>query len=134
MFAIVVIAAIGAAIAWVAVGKVLDPLRLLTKTARSITESDLSQRIVVTGSDEIAELAKTFNQMLDRLDAAFSSQRDFINDASHELRTPITIIRGYLELLGDDPKERRETSEIVNDELERMSRFIDDLLLLAKAE
>ncbi len=123
-------------LAWVVAGRVLSPLRLLTETARSITESDFSRRIPVQGSDEIAELTVTFNDMVQRLEAAFSSQRDFINDASHELRTPITIIRGHLELLGvnDDPEERRETLELVTDELDRMNRFVDDLLLLAKAE
>jgi len=99
-----------------------------------ISESDLTRRIPVQGIDEISELTITFNEMLDRLQAAFASQRDFINDAGHELRTPITIIRGHLELLGDDPQERRETVELVTDELDRMSRFVDDLLLLAKAE
>ena len=126
---------IGAAIlAWLAAGKTLTPLYLLTETARSIRESDLTRRIPVKGSDEIAELATTFNEMLDRLQVAFSSQRNFINDASHELRTPITIIRGHLELMGDDPQEREETVALVTDELDRMSRFVDDLLLLAKAE
>src|SRR5687768_18086733 len=72
--------------------------------------------------------------MLDRLEAAFASQRALVSDASHELRTPITIVRGHLELLGDDPGERRETIATVTDELDRMSRFVDDLLLLAKAE
>ena len=57
-----------------------------------------------------------------------------MSDASHELRTPITIVRGHLELLGDDPQERRETIALVTDELDRMSRFVNDLLLLAKAE
>lgn len=121
-------------LAWIAAGRVLAPLRLLTETARSISESDLNQRILVKGSDEIAELTVTFNEMLDRLQAAFASQRHFINDAGHELRTPITIIRGHLELLGDEPEERRETVELVTDELDRMNRFVDDLLLLAKAE
>jgi len=121
-------------LAWMAAGEVLAPLRLLTETARSISDSDLTRRIPVQGADEIAELTQTFNEMLDRLQAAFASQRDFINDAGHELRTPITIIRGHLELLGDDPQERRETIEIVTDELNRMNRFVDDLLLLAKAE
>jgi signal transduction histidine kinase len=72
--------------------------------------------------------------MLDRLEAAFASQRAFVSDASHELRTPITIVRGHLELLGDDPDERRETVALVTDELDRMSRFVDDLLLLAKSD
>jgi signal transduction histidine kinase len=126
--------AIASVLAWVVAGQVLAPLRLLTETAQSISESDLTRRIPVQGADEIAELTITFNEMLDRLQTAFASQRDFINDASHELRTPITIIRGHLELLGDDPQERRETVELVTDELDRMSRFVDDLLLLAKAE
>jgi signal transduction histidine kinase len=88
-------------LAWLAAGRVLLPLHVLTETARSITESDLTHKIPVKGSDEIAELTITFNEMLARLQAAFTSQRDFINDAGHELRTPITIIQGHLELLGD---------------------------------
>ena len=107
---------------------------MLADTARSISETDLTRRIPVSGRDEIAELARTFNAMLDRLEAAFATQRAFVSDASHELRTPITIVRGHLELLGDDPQERRETIALVTDELDRMSRFVDDLLLLAKAE
>jgi signal transduction histidine kinase len=125
---------IASALAWVVAGRILAPLRLLTETARSISETDLSRRIPVTGQDEIAELARTFNAMLDRLQGAFGTQRSFVSDASHELRTPITIVRGHLELLGDDPQERRETVALVTDELDRMSRFVDDLLLLAKAE
>ena len=118
---------------WLA-GRVLSPLRDLTDTARAITESDLTRRIDVRGNDEIAELARTFNDMLDRLEAAFASQRAFVSDASHELRTPITIVRGHLELLGDDPDDRRETVALVTDELDRMGRFVEDLLTLAKAE
>jgi signal transduction histidine kinase len=121
-------------LAWVVAGRVLKPLHLLTDTTRSIGETDLTRRIPVKGAGEIAELTLTFNAMLERLETAFSSQRDFIKDASHELRTPITIIRGHLELLGDDPQERQETIELVIDELDRMSRFVKDLLLLAKSE
>jgi signal transduction histidine kinase len=121
-------------IAFVVAGRVLAPLRELTDTARSISETDFTRRIEVEGHDELAELGRTFNAMLDRLQAAFDAQKDFVSDAGHELRTPITIIRGHLELLGDDPDERRETVELVCDELDRMSRFVDDLLLLAQAE
>jgi signal transduction histidine kinase len=121
-------------IAWIAAGKILAPLRLLTQTARSITETDLTQRLPVRGRDEIAEMTLTFNQMLDRLQAAFTSQQNFIRDASHELRTPITIIRGHLDLMGEDSVERRETVALVKDELKRMSRLVSDLLLLMKAE
>ena len=72
--------------------------------------------------------------MLDRLEDAFDAQRNFVDDAGHELRTPITVIRGNLELMGDDPTERRETVALVTAELDRMSRIVDDLLVLAKAE
>jgi two-component system OmpR family sensor kinase len=68
------------------------------------------------------------------LEEAFSVQRRFVDDAGHELRTPITVIRGNLEVMGDDPGERAETVRLVTDELDRMSRIVDDLLLLANAE
>ncbi|MBD2099774.1 cell wall metabolism sensor histidine kinase WalK [Leptolyngbya sp. FACHB-261] len=120
-------------LAWFTAGRVLYPLRLLTKTAHSITESDMTQRIPVQGKDEIAELATTVNEMLDRLQAAFDSQKEFLKDASHELRTPITVIQGHLEMLKYQP-QKEETIALVMDELERMSRLVNDLLLLAKAE
>ncbi|WP_354701067.1 ATP-binding protein [Paraconexibacter sp. AEG42_29] len=131
-----VVLLIATGIAFVVAGRVLAPLRRLRATATSITENDLTQRLEVRGSDELAELARTFNAMLDRLEGAFDSQRAFVSDAGHELRTPITIIRGHLELLGDgeDPDERRETLALVQDELQRMSRLVEDLLTLAKAE
>jgi signal transduction histidine kinase len=119
---------------WIASGYILAPLRSLSTTARSIGESDLTRRIPVRGQGEIAELTKTFNDMMDRLQFAFTSQRNFINDAGHELRTPITIIRGHLELMGDTPEEQQESIAVVMDELDRMSRFVDDLILLAKSE
>jgi len=121
-------------LAWAAAGRILQPLRDLTEAARAITDTDFSQRIEVEGDDEIAELAVTFNAMLDRLDDAFASQRRFIDDAGHELRTPITVIRGNLEVMGDEPEDREETVKVVTDELDRMSRIVDDLLDLAKAE
>ena len=122
-------------LAWIASGKVLAPLRSFSTTARSISESDLSQRIPVYGKDELADLANTFNEMMDRLEAAFTTQRHFINDAGHELRRPITIIQGYLELIdSDDPEEVDKALELVFDELDRMNRLVEDLILLAKAE
>lgn len=122
-------------LSWVAAGKVLAPLRTLAFTARSISETDLNRRIAVRGKGELADLSLSFNQMMDRLQAAFDSQKAFINDAGHELRTPITIIRGNLELLDDDdPQERQETIALVLDELDRMSRMVEELLLLTKSE
>ena len=122
-------------LSWIASGKILAPIRSFSETARSISESDLSKRIPVLGKDELAEVATTFNEMMDRLQTTFNTQRNFINDAGHELRTPITIIRGHLELMGDDdPEEIHETVDLVIDELDRMSRFVEDLILLAKTE
>jgi signal transduction histidine kinase len=121
-------------LAWFASGQVLAPLRSLINTAKSVSESDLSQRLAVRGQGEMAELATTFNEMMDRLESAFVSQRNFINDAGHELRTPVTIIRGHLELMGDDPQEKEETVALVMDELDRIARMVDDLIMLAKSE
>jgi signal transduction histidine kinase len=119
---------------WWAAGRVLAPLRVLSTTAHEISETDLSKRLPAEGNGEIAELSQTFNEMMDRLESAFESQRNFVNDAGHELRTPITIIQGHLELMGDDPQEREETIALVLDELDRMSRLVNDLVLLAKSE
>ena len=130
----IVVMIITVILAWVMAGRVLKPLRLLTATARSISETDLTQRILVKGSDEISELGVTFNAMLDRLQSAFVNQRHFLNEVGHELRIPITIIQGHLELMGDDPQEQQETIELVTDELDRMNSLVTDLLLLAKAE
>ena len=130
MLAILLLAVV---LAWLLSARILKPLRSLAMTARSISESDLSQRIAVSGRGELAEVAATFNDMMDRLQVAFTSQKTFIRDASHELRTPITIIQGHLELMGSDPEEQRETLELVHDELDRMNRFVGDMLILAKA-
>lgn len=125
---------LASATAWLAAGKVLRPIRHVTDTARSISETNWHERIEVEGDEEIAELARTFNSMLDRLEQAFAVQRRFIDDAGHELRTPITIIRGHLELWNSDPEEAAEARAVIDDELARMARLVDELLLLAKAE
>jgi signal transduction histidine kinase len=122
------------AVAWFVAGRLLRPVRQLSEAAESISDSDLSRRIPVEGNDEIARLAGRFNEMLDRLSAAFAAQRAFVDDAGHELRTPITIVRGHLELMGDDPADRQATVALVTEELDRMARIVDDLLLLANAE
>nr|WP_104635868.1 HAMP domain-containing sensor histidine kinase [Streptomyces sp. MH60] len=124
-------------IAWVVAGRILKPVRLVRTTAAQLTEQDLTRRIPVHGRDDVAALAETFNAMLDRLERAFATQRRFVDDAGHELRTPITIVRGHLELMGgaeENAAEREETVRLVTDELDRMSRIVEDLLLLAKAE
>ncbi len=136
LFAFVSIGALAlAALAgWLVAGRVLMPIRQVRSTAERISETDLTRRIDVRGRDDVADLAATFNHMLDRLEAAFASQRRFVDDAGHELRTPITVIRGHLELMGDDEAERAHTMELVTNELARMQRIVEELLLLARAE
>ena len=87
-------------------GRLLAPLRTLESTAREITTTDLSRRIPERGNDDITALTRTINSMLERLDSGFAAQRQFLDDAGHELKTPLTVLRGHLELLdGEDPAE-----------------------------
>ena len=125
---------IASACAWLIAGRVLEPVRLLTGTARSISQSNLTERIEVRGTGEAADMARSFNAMLDRLEAVFESQRDFVLDVNHELRDPITIVRAHLQLMDDDPEERRRTVQLALDELDRMGTIVGDLKLLAEAE
>jgi len=94
------------------VGRVLRPLRELAMAARVISETDLGQRVPVAGRDEASQIAAIFNDMLARLQQAFAGQRQFLDDTSHELRAPLTIIRGHLELLELDetPEARAATT------------------------
>jgi signal transduction histidine kinase len=120
--------------AWLDTKRILQPLQLLTNTARKITDADLTERLPLAGQGEITDLTMNFNEMLDRLQTSFNTQKDFLNHAGHELRTPLTIIRVNLELLSDEPEERTKTIELVTDELDRMSRYVNEMILLAKAE
>ncbi|TDB96743.1 HAMP domain-containing histidine kinase [Actinomadura sp. 7K534] len=126
--------AVAGLVGWVIAGRVLAPIRLVRQTADQIGESDLTRRLAVRGNDDVAALASTFNRMLDRLESAFAAQRRFLDDAGHELRTPITVIRGNLELMDDDPAEREETRALLMEELDRMNRMVNDLIMLAKAD
>lgn len=120
---------------WLVAGRVLAPIRLVRQTAERISETDLTQRLPVRGNDDVAELAETFNHMLDRLSGAFTAQRQFLDEVAHELRTPITVLRGHLELMDEDPDSQRgQTRALLFDELDRMRRIVEDLLLLARAE
>lgn len=124
---------ISALLAWAVAGRVLAPLDQLATAAAGIGEESLSRRVPVIGTGELAELSATFNGMLDRVEGAFSSQRAFLDDAGHELRTPLTIVRGHLEMAATDTPLPRATRKLVLDELDRMDRIVDDLLVLAKA-
>ncbi|WP_371581900.1 sensor histidine kinase [Streptomyces sp. NBC_01314] len=120
---------------WFVTGRLLAPIRIMQRTALRITDTDLTQRIRVSGHDDLSELGRTFNVMLGRLEKAFTDQRQFLDDVGHELRTPITVVRGHLELLDSfEPTEVDEVRALAIDELNRMARMVDDLLLLARAE
>jgi two-component system OmpR family sensor kinase len=129
---IVAAAAIGLALA----GRVLRPLRELAETARTITATDLTRRIDVQGDDEASNIARAFNAMLERLESAFATQRAFLDDVSHELRVPLTVVRGNIEVLDlvDDEAERAEMVAVATAEIERMSGIVEDLLLIARSE
>ena len=119
--------------------KLLRPLRNITATARAIEVSDLDKRIEVPCShDELHELARTFNHMLNRLQAGFEDQRRFVGDASHELRTPITVISGYANMLDrwgkEDPAVLAEAVEAIKSEATNMYNLVEKLLFLARAD
>lgn len=120
-------------VGWFVSGRILRPLRTLQHTAAGIGENDLTTRIPVTGSDDVSELTRTVNAMLDRLQRSFDSQRRLLDDVSHELRTPITIVRGHLELLDTrNADEIGSTRDLAIDELDRMNVLVDDIALLVK--
>lgn len=120
--------------AWQA-GRLLRPLRTLQAAAHEITETDLSLRIQERGNDDITALTRTFNEMLARLETAFEEQRRFLDAAGHELKTPLTVLRGHLELLDSgNPTEVADTRWLLLDETDRMGRLVNDLIMLAKAD
>jgi two-component system OmpR family sensor kinase len=123
------------AVAWVTVGRLLRPITLLDETAKDISESDLSRRIPIVGHDDLARLSHTVNAMLDRLENAFATQRQLLDDAGHELRTPLAVMRTNLELLEPrDSEQVASTQFLLLDEVAMMSRLVDDLVILAKAD
>lgn len=126
--------ALSALVGWFVIGHLLRPVRLLRETARGISESDLSQRIEVVGRDDLAELTVTVNAMLDRVEGAVTSQKQLLDDAGHELRTPITVVQGHLELMDpDDPGDVRLARDVTLDELDRMTFLVNDLVTLAQS-
>ncbi len=114
------------------------PILHLTRTAREIKAGDLHRRVHVPRSrDEVRDLALTLNEMIGRLDQAFTQQRRFVADASHELRTPVTVIRSITDVALEDilrPAEYVEILRDINTEAERLGLLISDLLVLARAD
>ncbi|MGW4944869.1 sensor histidine kinase [Actinoplanes sp. NPDC004185] len=126
-------------IGWVLSGRALRPVGAITRTAREIQATDLSRRIRLSGPrDELRDLADTIDSMLDRLDEAFHSQRQLIDDASHELRSPLAIIRTNLDAsltpAEATPEERERAVAVVDRATTRMSRLVEDLLATARRD
>ena len=126
-------------VGWYVAGIVLRPIERITDVARSINATDLARRINLSGpDDELGRLATTFDDMLDRLDMAFSAQVRFIHEASHELRNPLAVIQTNLEVtLADDAAsvtDLRKTGQVVARSADRMATLVDDLLAHARAE
>jgi signal transduction histidine kinase len=121
---------------WLAT-RAMHPVQIITRTAHSISESDLSRRLKMGGHDELSELADTFDQMLDRLQAGFERQRQFTADASHELRTPLTIIEleaGRMLEHPRTPEEYERALGTIKSENDLMGRIVNDLLTLARMD
>lgn len=118
--------------------KVLNPIKTMTKMAQGIAFGKMDGRIPLSpANDELTELAKTFNEMLDRLQGGISLQQKFVSDASHELRTPATVIAGYIEVLekySDDKALFNESVEAIRSEAQNMKSLLESLLFLARAD
>jgi signal transduction histidine kinase len=138
LLTIVVFLTFVVASAAILIGRALSPVKKVTATAQSIaSSSDLSRRVNYQGpKDEIGELAATFDRMIEQLDRLLQSQRGFVADASHELRGPLTVIRGNLDLLKRNLSEedRAESIRVLEAEMARMTRIVNDLLVLAEVE
>jgi signal transduction histidine kinase len=139
LVALVAIGIIGIAGAYAVAGRALRPLHQVTQTAQRLGEETLDQRIRYSGADdEVAELARTFDAMLDRLAGAFESQKRFVANASHELRTPLAVMRTEIDVtLTDDEAdvdEYRRMAKVVRNASERANGLVDALLVLARSE
>nr|WP_204295013.1 HAMP domain-containing sensor histidine kinase [Actinoplanes capillaceus] len=137
--ALIAVGLIGVALAYLMAGRALRPLHYVTQTAQRLGEETLDQRIRWSGADdEVAELARTFDAMLDRLTAAFESQKRFVANASHELRTPLAVMRTEIDVtLSDDEAdvaEYRRMAKVVRNASERANGLVDALLVLARSE
>jgi len=139
LVALLAIGIIGIAGAYAVAGRALRPLHQVTQTAQRLGEETLDQRIRYSGADdEVAELARTFDAMLDRLAGAFESQKRFVANASHELRTPLAVMRTEIDVtLSDDEAdvaEYRRMARVVRNASERANGLVDALLVLARSE
>jgi signal transduction histidine kinase len=134
--ALAIMAVLATALGWLVAGRVLRPLRIMTTTTRRITERNLHERLALPGpGDEVKDLADTIDELLQRLEAAFDAQRRFVANASHELRTPVTLNRALLEVTLADPDATVDDLRAMGHELivsgEQQEQLIEALLTLA---
>lgn len=116
------------AVAFLVSTRLLRPLRRMRETAQRVSAQSLSERLPIQGRDDVSDLAATMNAMLDRLDEALDSQRQLLSDVGHELKTPITIVRGNLEVMdAADPADAAASRDLAIDELDRMDKLVQDL-------
>ena len=134
--ALVVLVPVGLAIGWAVAGRVVRPIGTMAGVAREIEATDLSRRIRLGGPpDEMRDLADTFDAMLDRLDHGVRTQRRFVEDASHELRNPLAVIRTTLDVAlsePDDAEGLRHAADVARRTADRMSTTVDELMALAR--
>jgi signal transduction histidine kinase len=139
LIALSVLAIAAAGLGWLVAGRALRPVRSITEAARRASELRLGQRLALTGpDDELKQLADTFDVMLERLDAAFTSQKQFVANAAHELRTPLTAMRTAIEVTLSKPARTPEQLEAmaarVKRSVERAEATVEALLALATSQ
>ena len=137
--ALAIVAVLALIAGWLVAGRMLRPIRTITRTARRISSTNLHERLALAGPpDELKELGDTLDGLFGRLDAAFEAQRHFVANASHELRTPLTAERTLLQVALDDPDTTiaawRSTAEEVLASSDEQAQLIEALLTLAKSE
>jgi signal transduction histidine kinase len=136
--ALIALLILAVAFGYAMAGRVLQPIGRITRTARQVASSDMHRRIELDGpDDELKELADTFDEMLERLDRSFESQRTFVSNASHELRTPLAINRTLLEVQLSDPESSPDLQQLGKTLLatnERSEQLVEGLLLLARSD
>ena len=122
-------------VGWFVAGRLLRPIRSLRDAAMRITASNTSERIPVVGRDDVSDLTETVNNMLDRIESGLTGQRRLLDDVGHELKTPLTIVRGHLEVMDvTDVGDVLAARNLAIDELDRMSGLVTDIVTLAEAQ
>jgi signal transduction histidine kinase len=139
LITLAVVVALAAILGWIVAGRALRPVHRITAAAREASEHNLSSRVALRGPrDELHELAETFDDMLDRLEAAFEGQRRFIANASHELRTPLAVMRATVDVVVDDPdsspEDLRSMAADIRAAVDHAEQLIAALLILARNE